>query len=84
MTSDIISFNDHLNIIFQFQDATEYDINTIQHHKYEIFPSKQKIFYKLPLETCHFFSLNKDEQLDLITTFIKTVYDEAKQMRKRD
>jgi len=38
-------------------------------------------YFRLPLEEIHFFSLDKDQQLDLITNFVKTCHVESEMMR---
>jgi len=76
-----IYYSDPLNIVFHLTEPTKYDKRRLKKPTYHMTETKWAIIFSLPLEKYHFFSLGKDEQLDLITKFAKTVYKEAKQMR---
>lgn len=47
---------------------------------YVIEEDKDGIYFYLDLESIHFFSLSKDEQLEAITTFIEKCYADAQRM----
>lgn len=76
-----IFYDAHLEIMFQVVDKTDYNKNRLKNPSYKIDEDKWGIYFHLPLEDYYFFSLNKDEQLELITKFVKTAYAEAKRMR---
>jgi len=78
-----IIYDSHLEIVYQVSDVNEHDINKVKKPTYKFEDDKWGIYFYLPLEDYHFFSLSKDEQLELITSFIKTVHSEVKQMRIR-
>jgi hypothetical protein len=79
--ASVIHYGNHLIITFEIADKTKYDKNLVQHPSYELTEGKERLWFRLPLEKYHFFSLDKDEQLELITKFLKIVYKEAQQMR---
>jgi len=76
-----IVYDAHLEIIFQVMDKSDYDKNRLQKPSYVIDDDKWGIYFFLPLEEKHFFSLDKDEQLEEITKFVKTAYAEAQKMK---
>jgi len=48
---------------------------------YSVREDKDLIWFRLSLEDTHFFSLDKDKQLEEITKFVKIAYAEAQKMR---
>jgi len=76
-----IHFNSHLIITFEITEKGKYNRSLLEHPSYELREGKERLWFHLPLEKCHFFSLDKDEQLELLTKFIKTAYAEAQQMK---
>jgi len=77
----VIHYDQHLIITFEIVDKTEYDKSLLKDDKYELREGKERLWFRLPLEEIHFFSLDKDEQLEEITKFVKTAYSEAERMR---
>ena len=71
-------------ITFELQDKKRFDKSRIETPSYKLMEGKERLWFRLPLEESHFFSLDKDEQLEEITKFVKTAYIEAEQMRIKD
>lgn len=76
-----IYYSDPLNVGFYLYEKTKYDKKRLQKPTYRMSEDRWSISLWLPLEEYHFFSLNKNEQLELITKFVKIANTEAKQMR---
>ena len=68
-------------ITFELQDKKRFDKSRIETPSYKLMEGKERLWFRLPLEESHFFSLNKDEQLEEITKFVKTAYTQAERMR---
>lgn len=77
-----IGYNEPLVVIF-WMDKKAFDENKLIDKP--IYPrgkdDKEAIRFRLELEDKHFFSLDKDKQLEEITKFVKTAYEEAQKMR---
>lgn len=76
-----IHYNNPSVITFELQDKKRFDRNKIETTSYELREGKERLWFRLPLEVVHFFSLDKDEQLEAITNFVKIAYAEAQKMR---
>jgi hypothetical protein len=76
-----IYYSDPLNICLQLVDKKKFDIHRVAKSTYDVEEDKKSIWFSLGLEDCHFFSLNKDEQLEVIMKFVKISYEEANKMR---
>ena len=76
----VIHYDDPLVITFEIADKTKYDKNLLGKSTYELREGKERLWFRLPLEDIHFFSLDKDRQLEEITNFIKTAYSDAKRI----
>lgn len=62
-------------------DKAKYDKDKLPEPTYLLQEGKKRLWFRLPLEEIHFFSLDKDEQLDEIINFLKTSHTEAEMMR---
>jgi len=80
----VIHYDNHLIITFEIIDKTKYDKNLLKEHKYELKEGKERFWFRLPLLDIHFFSLDKDRQLEEITSFVKKAYSDAQQMRVKE
>jgi len=78
-----IHYNNPLVITFEM-NKRKFNSKLIKAPSYEMRGGKEHIWFRLPLEDRHFFSLNKDEQLEEITKFVKTTYIEAQKMKIKD
>lgn len=77
----VIRYTNHMIITFELTDKTKYIKDYKTKTNYELREGKERLWYRLNLESCHFFSLDKDEQLEQLTQFIKSTYEEVKKMR---
>jgi hypothetical protein len=77
-----IYYSDPLRIFLELEDKKNWDKNLLPTPTYPIHENSKVYRFYLALEDYHFFSLNKDEQLALITKFVKTAYEEANKMKK--
>jgi len=59
----------------------KYDSAMLAEPRYPIEETQSSIRFLLDLEATHFFSLNKDEQLELITTFLRASLEDAEKAR---
>lgn len=76
-----IHYDNHLIITFELMDKKKYNKELSKKPSYELREGRERLWFRLDLEKYHFFSLDKDEQLEVITEFVKTAYAEAQQMR---
>lgn len=62
-----------LTVVLEIQHKGQYDLETLKETetRYPFEETQRAILFLLDLESTHFFSLNKDEQLDLITNFLR-------------
>jgi hypothetical protein len=70
-----------LVITFELTDKNKFHKELLEQTSYELREGKERLWFRLPLEKIHFFSLDKDEQLEKITEFVKIAYTEAQKMR---
>lgn len=80
----VIYYDNHLIITFELMNKKKYNKELLDKPSYELREGKERLWFRLDLEKCHLFSLDKDEQLEVITKFVKTAYAEAKQMRIKE
>ena len=76
-----VSYNNPLVIAFHMVDKTKFNKELVKSPTYEVREGRQRMWFRLPLEKVHFFSLDKDEQLGELMKFVRTAYAEAQQMR---
>lgn len=76
-----IYYSDPLNLLLQLVDKKKFDVHQVPKPTYDVEEDNKSIWFSLGLEECHFFSLNKDEQIDVISSFIKQSFSEAQQMK---
>ena len=74
-------FSNPLVLTFEVLDKKKFNKYNLTEPTYLLQEGKERLWFRLPLEEIHFFSLDKDQQLDLTTNFIKTCYSEAESMR---
>jgi len=79
-----IYYDNHLIITFELMDKKKYNKELLDKPSYELREGKERLWFRLDLEKCHFFSLDKDEQLEEITNFVKKAYSDAQQMRVKE
>ncbi len=79
-----IRYDNHLVIIFEIEDKKNYNTKLIDAPSYPVEENRNFAWFELQLENIRFFSLDKDEQLEEITKFVKTAYKEAQQMRIKE
>ncbi len=80
----VIYYDNPLVITFEIADKTKYDKDFLTEPSYELREGRERLWFRLPLEDIHFFSLDKDRQLEEITNFVKTAYSDAKRMRVQE
>jgi len=76
-----IHYNNPLVMTFEMIGKNKFNAKLVNKPSYEVVEWKKRIWFRLPLEGIHFFSLDKDKQLEVITKFVKTAYAEAQKMR---
>lgn len=76
-----IHFNNPSVLTFEIVDKENFNETIIGTTEYQLRRGKERLWFRLPLEETHFFSLDKDEQLKEIMNFVKTAYKEAQKMR---
>jgi len=76
-----IHYNNPLVVTFELTDKKNYNKELVDEPSYEVREGKERLWFRLPLEKIHFFSLTKDKQLEEITNFVKKAYSDAQQMR---
>ena len=80
-----IYYENHLDVVFEIQHHKEkFNTKLIKKPLYPLEEFKGMWGFHLHLEDIHFFSLDKDKQLEEITKFVKTTYAEAQQMRIKE
>lgn len=77
----VVYYDNHLVVTFELMDKNKYDKKLLGECSYELREGKDRLWFRLDLEKCYFFSLDKDAQLEELVKFIKTSYDKAKRMR---
>ena len=78
-----IHYNNPLVITFEM-DKKRFNSHLIKKPSYEVKEGREHIWFRLPLADIHFFSLDKDRQLEKITEFVKTAHVEAQRMRIKE
>jgi len=78
-----VYYSDPLSLVFelQFEAKPSQEILATSGYRYDKTPGG-KIYFALDLEAVHFFALNKDEQLETISTFLNKVYATAQRIPK--
>ncbi len=76
-----IYYSDPMNIVLQLVDKKKFDVHQVPKPTYDVEEDKKSIWFSLGLEECHFFSLNNDDQLEVIMKFVKASYEEGNKMR---
>lgn len=79
-----IHYNNPLVVTFELTNKKNYNKELVDEPSYEVREGKERLWFRLPLEKIHFFSLTKDEQIEEITKFVSTAYSEAQQMRIKE
>ena len=79
-----IFYSDPLVMVFSIEDKKNFNAKLVETPSYLLREDKYSIGFRLQLEDIRFFSLDKDEQLEEITKFVKTAYEEAQQMRIKE
>jgi len=74
-------FSNPLVLTFEVLDKKKFNRDKLTEPTYLLQEGKERLWFRLPLEEIHFFSLDKDQQLDITTNFIKTCSSEAESMR---
>jgi len=76
-----IHFNNPLVLTFELMDKTRFDKEKLPNPTYSLQEGKKRLWFRLQLEEIHFFSLDKDQQLDRIIDFLRTCYAESEMMK---
>jgi hypothetical protein len=80
-----ITFGAPLELRFEMEDKSKFDWGLLKKYTYgDIYEQGNAYLFTLNLEKCYFFALNKDQQQETISKFIKICYKEAQQIRKKD
>ena len=79
-----IYYDNPLVVTFEWKDTSKYNKELLKEPGYELRESRDRLSFGLPLEDIHFFSLDKDKQLEEITNFVKKAYSDAQQMRIKE
>jgi len=61
-----IHYNNPLVVTFELTDKKNYNKELVDEPSYEVREGKERLWFRLPLEKIHFFSLTKDEQLGYV------------------
>lgn len=77
-------YDNHLVMTFEMMDKKKFNAKLVENPGYTVREGKEHLWFRLPLKDVHFFSLDKDKQLEEITKFIRTAYAEAQQMRIKE
>ncbi len=77
-----IYYDEPLFLVFEIEDKTLFDKNAVSTPSYPVREKDKCIQFLLDLEPTHFFSLDKDKQLEEITIFIKKSFADAQRMKK--
>lgn len=78
-----IYYSDPLSLVFQWQSETKPDEAILAEPDYRYGKRPRgTIYFALDLEAAHFFSLDKDGQLETISTFLKKVHATAEKLPK--
>lgn len=77
-------FSEPLVVTFEIQDKKHFNSKLVDSPDYPMREDKNAIWFRLQLEDKYFFSLDKDKQLEEITSFVKTAYAEAQKMRVKE
>ncbi len=77
----VIHYDQPLLVTFEIADKTKYNKELLKESRYELREGKERLWFRLQLESIHFFSLDKDRQLEEITDFVKTAYSDAERMK---
>lgn len=75
-----IAYAEPLFVKFEIEYREKFDTQLVKKPSYPL-KDKDMLQFLLRLEDIHFFSLDKDKQLEEITRFVKTAHAEAQQMR---
>jgi hypothetical protein len=76
-----IHYNNPLILTFEIYDKKKFNAKLVETPSYEVREGRERLWFRLPLQDKHFFSLDKDQQIEEITKFVSTAYSEAQQMR---
>ena len=76
-----IYYNAPSVVVFKAFNKEDLDIKRVEKPSYPVKKALKSIWFSLQLEDIHFFSLNKDKQLEEITNFVKQAYSDAQKMR---
>jgi hypothetical protein len=78
-----ITFGEPLELRFEMEDKSKFDWDILKKYTYgDIYKQGNAYLFTLNLEKCYFFALDKDQQQQKVSDFIKICYNEAEQMRK--
>ncbi|MBA7655791.1 hypothetical protein ES703_63700 [subsurface metagenome] len=79
-----IHYSNPLIITFEMMDKKKFNAKLVEAPSYTVREGRYRMWFGLQLEDMHFFSLDKDKQLEEITNFVKKAYSEAQQMRIKE
>jgi len=79
-----ISYDKPLVVIFETANKKNFNTKLVETPSYPILETNWSIQFRLQLEDIHFFSLDKDKQLEEMSKFVRTAYEEAQQMRIKE
>ena len=75
-----INYSEPLVMVFRIEDRKNFNSKLVDKPNYPMAEDRYAIRFLLQFEDKHFFSLDKDEQLDEITNFVQKAYSDAQQM----
>ncbi len=76
-----VNYSEPLVMVFKIEDKKHFNSKLGDKPSYPMTEDRYAIRFLLQFEDKHFFSLDKDKQLEEITKFVKTAYTEAQKMR---
>lgn len=79
-----IFYDDPLAVVFEIQNKRGFDSGLIEETGYPMRETKTQIWFRFDLEARHFFSLDREQQLNELTDFMKRAYSDVQQMRIPD
>ena len=79
-----IDYNEPLVMVFRIEDKKHFNSKLVDKPNYPMTEDRYAVRFLLQFEDKHFFSLDKNEQLEEITKFVKECYTQTQLMRIKE
>jgi len=76
-----VVYDDHRTVIFGITRKQAFNMDLLKNRTYDVDENNYGIWFRLGLENIHFFSLDKDKQLEEITKFVQECHAQAQKMK---